>query len=214
MISRRQSAKARRRTLSIESMQNARNTIGPLHKDMSIFAMTRGQFSMIDVINALLDQISYKGADTEISVWTWAIADYDIEVLSQLMERQEITRASLIIDISAEGRNADLMAQWRDRFGADTVKSCRNHAKITRIWNNEWQFLARGSMNLNYNPRFEQFDLTEGGNDFDIVAKIESELPILPPGSGPADADRATGVGTSWQKSELELLRSIKTWQL
>ncbi len=34
-------------------------------------------------------------------------------------------------------------------------------------------------MNLNWNPRFEQLDITEGGGDFDLVERIRSELPVL-----------------------------------
>jgi hypothetical protein len=38
--------------------------------------------------------------------------------------------------------------------------------------------LLRGGMNLN--PRFEQLDITEGGEHFDLVERIEAELPFLP----------------------------------
>ena len=54
-----------------------------------------------------------------------------------------------------------------------------NHSKIVTIRSDRFRLLLRGSMNLNFNPRFEQFDLTEGGEDFEMVKRIEAELPIL-----------------------------------
>ena len=49
-----------------------------------------------------------------------------------------------------------------------------------RIWNDDLRVLARGSFNLNFNPRTEQLDLDEGSPAFDLVASIEDELPVLP----------------------------------
>ena len=38
------------------------------------------------------------------------------------------------------------------------------------------QRVVRGSMNLNENPRFEQFDVTDDPVIFNVVAGVESEL--------------------------------------
>lgn len=205
---RRQSAMANRRKRAVEAWKSARETIGPIEHDMALFAITRGQFSMIDVINDIID----KAGPSHISVWTWAIAAYEVDVIMGLMERKDILGASLIVDYSAEQRTGAIIDQWRGRFGEQSVKDCRNHAKISRIWNDEWRFLARGSMNLNFNPRFEQFDLTEGGPDFDLVTQIENELPVLGGNCTRAQADLATGVGGAFEQSTLELFGKVKTW--
>lgn len=205
---RRNSAKARRRATSIEAMQSARDTIGAIEPDMALFAITRGQFSMIDVINDLVD----KAGPSHISVWTWAIAAYEVDVIVGMMERKDILSARLIIDYSSEARSGEIIDQWRARFGHNMVKDCRNHAKISRVWNDNWHFLARGSMNLNFNPRFEQFDLTEGGPDFDLVAEIEDGLPVLGGNCSRAEADVATGVGGAFEQSTLDFFNSARTW--
>lgn len=205
---RRSSAMARRRKVSIEAMKSARETIGEIEQGMALFAITRGQFSMIDVINTLIDKVG----PSHISVWTWAIAAYEVDVIVGMMERQDILSARLIIDYSSEQRSGEIIDQWRARFGADMVKDCRNHAKISRVWNDRWAFLARGSMNLNFNPRFEQFDLTEGGDDFALVGEIEDALPVLGGNCTRADADAATGVGQAFEQSTLDLFNGAKTW--
>lgn len=202
------SAKANRRRKSIESFSSAKDCIGPLEHGMSIFAVTRGQFSMIDVINDLV----WKMGSANVSVWTWAIAEYEVEVFTALMDRAEIQSGRLVIDYTAEIRNAGLIQQWRDRFGDETVRIVRSHAKIARVWNDEYSFLARGSMNLNYNPRFEQFDLTEGGDDFDLVASIEDDLQVLRPHASRREAERNTQLELAWKADQVEMFGQRKVW--
>lgn len=202
------SAKANRRRKSIESFASAKECIGPLDPGMSLFAITRGQFSMIDVINDLI----WKMGSADVSVWTWAIAEYEVEVFTALMDRQEIRSGRLVIDYSAEHRNAGLIQQWRDRFGDDSVRIVRSHAKIARVWNDDYRFLARGSMNLNYNPRFEQFDLTEGGDDFEMVAQIEDELQVLRPMCARRDAEANSQLERAWKAEQIEMFGPKKVW--
>lgn len=175
---------------------------------MSLFAVTRGQWSMIDAILHCLSQTG----PASISVWTWTIADYEIDAMEGLMVRREITSGRLVIDMSADRRNAMMIDRWRGRFGADSVRICKNHAKIARVSNDRFRLLLRGSMNLNFNPRFEQFDLTEGGEDFDLVKRIEEELPVLPREYSNAEAEAASGVSRAWEAKDLAMFRGIKTW--
>jgi hypothetical protein len=197
-----------KRRRAVESFRSAAECIGPIESGMSLFALTRGQFSMIDMIHHCLAQI---GA-AQVSVWTWCIADYEVEAITSLLVRSEITGAMLVIDRSAEDRNAKIIDQWRDRFGEASVKVCKNHAKIARVWNERFRLLLRGSMNLNWNPRFEQFDITEGGEDFDLVERVESELPALPRRCSNSDAESATGVNKAFELSQLKMFRGIKPW--
>ena len=60
---------------------------------MSLFAITRGQFSMIDAIFHCLHEIG----PAEVSVWTWTIADYEVEAMAGLMARKEITSGRLVV---------------------------------------------------------------------------------------------------------------------
>jgi hypothetical protein len=128
------------------------------------------------VIHHILTEV----AGGHVSIWTWAIAEYEIETLTGLMLRPDILSARLVLDQSADKRSPQLVEAWRERWGADQVRILRNHAKIARIWNDRFRVLARGSFNLNFNPRAEQLDIDEGSPAFDLVASIEDELPVLP----------------------------------
>ena len=192
----------------MESFASAAECIGPVEPGMALFAVTRGQFSMLDAVRHVIDQV---GA-CEVSVWTWAIADYEVEVFTAFLRDGRITGGTLVIDRSAEHRNAALIQEWRDRFGADRVRVCNTHAKIARVWTGERKVLLRGSMNLNFNPRFEQLDVTADGPDFDLVAEIEAELPVLRPMCSFDEADRASKTSKAFETSTLALFRGTKVW--
>jgi hypothetical protein len=81
----RRSAMPRKRV--VESFENAAACIGPIQKDMSLFAITRGQFSMIDAIFHVL----HEAGPAAIPVWMRPIAHCEVEAEDGLMARQEIT---------------------------------------------------------------------------------------------------------------------------
>lgn len=187
-----------RRKRALETWANAAESIGPVEAGMSLFMVTRGQFSMIDVIYHILAELGGGG----VSVWTWAIADYEVEVVTGLLEKGSITEARLIVDYSAGRRNANLLDDWRARFGEASVKVCKNHAKIARVWGGGLRVLVRGSFNLNFNPRFEQCDITEGGADYELVERVENELPVLPRRHSHQEAATASGVPALWDMGQ------------
>jgi len=199
-----------RRKHAIEAWQNAGETIGKLEHGMSIFAITRGQFSMIDIVNYLLNEMGRSG----VSIWTWVVADYEVEVMTALIENGQLSEGNLIVDYSAGKRNPDIVESWRSKFGENSVKVCKNHAKLARIWNDDYKFLARGSMNLNFNPRFEQLDLTEGGLDYDLVERIELELPILPKDHSSEEASAASKVNLAFEQKTLGIFDEGKAWKI
>jgi len=201
-------AKSPRRKCVQESFASASACIGPVESGLSLFAVTRGQFSMIDVINHLIAEVG----PCHVSVWTWAIADYEVQAFTTLLERREILGTNLIVDTSAEKRNSDLIQQWRNRFGAETVKVCKNHSKIARVWTDDFRLLARGSMNLNFNPRFEQLDVTEGGADFDLVKEIEEELPVLRANASNSEVDKASKLSLAYESGTLDMFKGTKVW--
>ena len=170
------SSVAGRRTRAVESFGCAASAIGKVEAGMSLFAVTRGQWSMIDAVLHVLDQVG----PAKLSLWTWTVAEYEVQVLTRLRQDRRVTGGRLVIDAGARAKNAGIIAEWKSSFGAGSVRYVTNHAKIARIETaSGLKFLLRGSMNLNFNPRFEQFDITEGGMDFDLVEEIEDDLPLL-----------------------------------
>lgn len=184
---------------------------------MALFAITRGQWSMIDAVLHVLDQVG----PSRLTIWTWTIAEYEVQVLERLMMDRRITGATLIVDHSVREKTrrfkADtsvrIVALWKAVFGADSVRYVKCHAKIATIESaSGLRVLCRGSMNLNFNPRFEQFDLTEGGPDFDLVREIERELPILTDDCTVLDAHAATKTERAFDAKTLDMFTGVKVW--
>src|SRR5690554_3702707 len=177
---------------------------------MAIFAITRDQWSMIDAILHILNEVG----PSKVSVWTWTVAEYEIRVLERLRLDERITSGRLVVDYGALGKNAGLIRKWKETFGEDSVRYVVSHAKIATIESESgFKLLARGSMNLNFNPRFEQFDLTEGGPDFDLVRQIEDGLPILPDDCTGPQCFLASKAGQAFDHQALKMFSGVKTWR-
>jgi len=202
------SSKSARRARASESFKNAAECIGIIEPGTSLFAITRGQFSMIDAALACLDQCG----PSDLSIWTWTVAEYEIQCMERLRLDGRVKTATLVIDHGARNKNAHLIRDWQSSFGSDSVRYVLNHAKMVTIQSDKFKLLLRGSMNLNFNPRFEQLDLTEGGEDFMLVKQIESELPILDNDASGADVYKASNVSGAFDSKTINLFTGIKVW--
>lgn len=192
-----------------EHFGNAYAAIGKIERGEHVFMITRGQFGMVDVLLVILDQIG----PSHVSVWVWSIADWEVSVIDRMMADGRILSATLHCDKSMMLRKPKIMADWKSRFGERSVKYVISHAKILRAWNDDgWKVCARGSCNLNYNPRFEQIDLDEGGPAFDLVERIESEIPWCDGSSG-KEIYAASGVGRAYEgPDKKKLFGDLALW--
>lgn len=202
------SAPAARRARAAESYRTAAECIGTLEPGAALFAVTRGQFSMIDAVLACLEQVG----PAHVSLWTWTVAEYEVACLERLRIDERLLSGRLVIDHGARNKNAGLIRQWKEAFGPESVRYVVNHAKIATLENARWRLLLRGSMNLNFNPRFEQFDLTEGGEDFELVKAIEAELPVLADDASCSQVFEASRVGQAFTEDTLRMFGGLKTW--
>lgn len=204
----RSSAPSTRRAVAIESFRTAADCIGPVAPGMSLFAITRGQFSMLDAVLHVLDCTG----PASLSLWTWTIAEYEIDRFRGLLADGRIRSGRLIIDGAARKKNAGLIGNWKAAFGPSSVRYVVNHAKIATVETADFRVLLRGSMNLNFNPRFEQLDVTEGGPDFDLVRQVEDELPILSDNASGTEVFAAARVAEAFEPEQLAIFQGIKPW--
>ena len=204
---------------SLESFKNCKEDLLPhLEKDCSIFGITRGQYSLLDIVVTIIE----KYGDADLSIWTWAIADYEIDAIFSLIDNGLVKSAKLCIDYSTARKHVAMgekntselvIRKWIEKFGSRSVKTVKTHAKISAIKCGDLHFVVRGSMNLNYNPRFEQFDLTEGKEIYDFVTGVENEIPFLDPfGLSESDAIAASRLGDAFDFDQINLFAKVKVW--
>jgi hypothetical protein len=205
-------ARARRVTRAAEGWRTAAEVLGALTADTAVCVVTRGQISMIDVIREAVRQLGAHGSSVEASVWTWCIAAYEVEAFEYFLSGRELSAARLVIDRSAEQRNRPLIDRWRRAYGVSSVRVCLNHAKIATISNGRLRVAVRGSMNLNFNPRFEQFDLSVNDGVYDLVRGLEDRLPVLPVPSSWSEAAAASQVQAAFSDEALATFQGVRTW--
>ena len=75
-----------------------------------------------------------------------------------------------------------LAQEIRRVFGPDGIRVAKNHAKFTLIKNADWQIVIRTSMNINFNPRFEDFTIA---HDPELFAFVDGVLDSVWDRQGP-----------------------------
>ena len=154
---------------------DAARAIGTLRPGIAITGITKGQFSLLDLVRAVLEQTG--PAHVVLSTWTFGIRDAE---MAAWLVRPGGPMLSLkfLVDKQFESREPKYCARIRQLFGAESIVLSVVHAKFATLKNDAWNISIRSSMNLNRNPRWEQFDLNDCParvRFFDsIVAELES----------------------------------------
>ena len=165
-----------------ESFQSARRALGQVAPGLRLFLVTRGQFTMVDLIFEILRQTT---GPARISLWAWSVTGGDgepQELLRQLCAQPRITDGMMILDggpVGAEDSEkwTEATATWRARFGEASVKNVNHHAKIMTIEVGGLKILITGSQNLLKTPRIENIDVSEGCDGFEMVREAEQAAP-------------------------------------
>ena len=146
-----------KRTLITSPYKSARESIGTLAGGAQITGITKGQFSLLDLIRAVSDQIG----PAALTVSTWSTGIRDTGNLEILINRGAFTKVSLCLDRSFSGRQPKYVEEVIRVWGQENIRMTRNHAKCFLLRNEVWNICCRSSMNLNRNPRLEQFDIDD-----------------------------------------------------
>lgn len=166
-------AYAKRKAGAALALDTARNALKGFDRGGHLFGMNKGQFSMIDIASALLARVGV----ADVSVWTWCIAEYEVEAVSAFLDAGSIRSYRMVMDWAGANRDMPLIGEMQERYGDDCIRVTMTHAKIVTIATDDgWRIVVRGSMNLNNNPRFEQFDVSDDVATYDMVRGIEAEL--------------------------------------
>jgi hypothetical protein len=137
--------------------ESAANAIGDLYKGCEIFGLTKGDFSMIDVLRHCL---SHTGP-ADVTIGTWTAAHADVKQAERLLSDGRINSFRMLVDRSFPSRQPGYFKQVLQAFGKDAIRMARFHAKFLLIRNEEWDLCVRTSMNLNMNQRIENYEISD-----------------------------------------------------
>ena len=187
-IHRRAHPKDRRRVESYSAV--AADLLGEIHHGEDVFGLTGGQFSLLDLVRAVLLQTG----PAHLVMSTWTIGVRDVDGLAWLIESDQVLSVALAVDGGMERFAAERASYLVWRFGEDAIHVGTTHAKFATIRNDYWDLALLTSMNLSGNPRTEHFQLLEDAGLCDMLD----------------DHVRSMPVGISY-RAAVEHLRSLRT---
>lgn len=154
---RRSSRAGKREIRRLVANQNAYEAVKGLTPGCEIYGFTKGQFSLINLIEQVLEQ----AGPARVAVSTWTAATAEIKEAYRLLSDGRILSLRFLVDYSFRSRKPEYVVALLDRFGDDCIRVTKCHAKFVLIRNESWNLVIRTSMNLNENPRFENFEISD-----------------------------------------------------
>ena len=152
--------------------ENARQTIGDLSPGCEIYGFTKGQFSLIEI----LEHCIMEAGPCNVTICTWSAASGDIQAANRLLMNKDIKNLRFIIDYSFQARKPKFCQELIDTFGHDCIRVTSIHAKFATIKSDKYDLTIRTSMNLNYNPRFENFEISDDPGLLNFMEQIVAEI--------------------------------------
>jgi hypothetical protein len=153
-----------------------------------VFGFTSGEFSLIDVINAVVKRMD----NPRMILSTWTAAKAEMDHVHQFLESGAVRSAQWIVDRSFQNRQPALCQALRAQFGDQAIRVQRVHCKFALVWDKTKRATIQTSANLNRNLRIENvsisscpvffsaykdlardiFDLQEPGDGFESSAHV------------------------------------------
>lgn len=165
--------------LGVFDTKNSDLAIASFWKNCRILGLTRGQFSLIDLIYSVLK----KTGKAHIITTTWSAGIKDVHQVDWMKNNDLIYTFKLITDHSYANRQKKYAASIVDLFGAENIRTSEIHAKFTLIHNDDFKVCIRTSMNLNANKTCENFEIDEDEEIFNFYLNfVEHTFGDMPKG--------------------------------
>ena len=162
----------KRELRDLRRQQNAAEILAGFDKESEFYGFTKGQFSVVDLLQ---ESVKHTGrADLVISTWTASKAD--VSKVLEFLDSGKVNSARWLVDLTFQNRSPELAHQIRQTFGMDAIRVAQNHSKFFMLSNDSWKVICQTSMNLNYNPRFENFNIKHDPELFDFHQTIVDEI--------------------------------------
>lgn len=127
-----------------------------IKKDMCEFTFSNGAFSLIDVIDYLLEKTEISNVD--ISSWVASYGSFNHII--DFLEDQKLNKMRFLMD-SGFARTRKELYNHIQKWYPDSIALTQTHAKFVLIYNDNFNFVIETSANLNKNNRLESFRITE-----------------------------------------------------
>ncbi|HMT45509.1 MAG TPA: hypothetical protein PKE59_00180 [Novosphingobium sp.] len=139
----------------IHRTETAMEVIGPLRRGDRVTGLTAGQFSAIDAMEHMVDELG--PADVRVSTWTTGL--YDVHRAREIKLEGRIKSVRMLLDRGTFEKSPKFAGPLIDALGIEAFRCLSVHAKVVIVSGERGAAVMRSSMNLNKNLRTEQFDI-------------------------------------------------------
>lgn len=133
----------------------AARVIGDLTPGVRITGLTAGQFSAIDALEHMVDELG--PASVRVSTWTTGV--YDIDRTRAIRSDGRLLDVRFLLDRGTFEKSPKFAGPLIEKLGVDAFRCLSVHAKVVIVHGQRGAAVFRSSMNLNKNLRTEQFDI-------------------------------------------------------
>lgn len=164
--------KARKRRHRDINAASAADAIGPIEKGMDVSGLSKGQFSLIELLMHILDA----SGPAHLNLTVWSAGESDLEKIRDLIDDGKIASVRWLVDPSFFNRKKHYSHLLPLFFGEESICCTKVHAKYITIKSETHSFVVRTSMNLNENKRLEHYDVTEGQEIFQYYSSFSDSI--------------------------------------
>lgn len=140
--------------------------------ETEVFGFTSGDFSIIDVVRAVVQRMSAP----RLVLSTWTAAGADMQHVFDWLNSGGVSGARWIVDRSFQNRQPELCQALRDKFGDDAIRVQRVHCKFVMVADEEKRVLIQTSANLNRNMRIENVAVSPCPVLFDAYSGLVADI--------------------------------------
>lgn len=181
--------------------RNADQVAQMVEPNCRIMGLTQGQFSLIDLIHAILKKIG----SSDIICTTWSAGIKDAYQVRWMIDTDLIKSFQIITDHSYATRQKTYAASLADLFGEENIRTSEIHAKFTLIKNEKYNIVIRTSMNLNANKTCENFELDDDKSVYDFYMNfINHTFANMPIGFVKSNKTVSECVNEFFQRTKLD----------
>lgn len=162
----------KRENMLLWRKENAIEAVRPLTQHVEIYGLTKGQFSMLDLLKAVLT----KTGPAHMDFSTWTASRSEAVELASMKNTGQLLSVRWLVDMTFVRRDPEAAAAIRKDFGTEAIRVAHCHAKFALFYNAEWKLVLRTSMNLNMNPRTEDFHLSNDPEMFQFINGVMNRI--------------------------------------
>lgn len=165
--------------LGLFNSTDASEALRGFKKGCRLMGLTRGLFSLIDLIHAVL----VKTGPADVVCVTWSAGIKDAHQVQWMVRSDLIRSFQIVTDRSYRTRQPKYAVAISDLFGEENIRVTDIHAKFVLIANADHKVTIRTSMNLNANKTCENFEIDEDPAIYEFYNSFVSKvIDKAPPG--------------------------------